>query len=214
MYFTPAAFSVAVLVMTSQLSAAIIFNVGATDSTGLEFANTVSDFTTPFNLAGTENAILGAPDHPGGNNPNVPQIADFGGGDLNSPWAVTVGFASEFSDGMGVDVKIFGVQLNTTEGFELFASGDGAAFTSLGTFSPTSAVNSTFAIEVDFNGAALPADSQFLRFVGTEVPISVSRGFDFDAVGVAHVTATVPEPSTLLLAGVAGTCFWIRRRSQ
>lgn len=191
-------------------------------SAGFIFATSVSDFTTPYTAsgAGSATAALGAPD--GGSDPNTPQYVDFGGGNPANPWTVTLGFAAPFGDVAGVDVRIFTTQLNSTEGFDLYASGDATTFTLLGTFAAFTAGNPDRAtVDVDFNGSALPAGAQYLRFVGTTVPVSsFSFGFDFDAVGVMAVPAApVPEPTTLALlssglALVACRRRWTRRSER
>ena len=184
-------------------------------SAGFIFATSVSDFTTPYTVsgAGLATAALGAPD--GGFDPNTPQYVDFGGGNPANAWTVTLGFAAPFTDVAGVDVRIFTTQLNSTEGFDLYASGDGTTFTLVATFAAFNAGNPDRAtVDIDFNGAALPVGAAYLRFVGTTVPVSsFSFGFDFDAVGVmaAAPNTPVPEPATLALLS-SGLMLVARRR--
>lgn len=193
-------------VATIQLQAAPLFAINTAPSpSGLAFAVSVTDFTLPYQGVAAASNILGAPDALGSPSPNVPGMVDYGGGDLSTAWAVTVGFSSAFADGVGTDVKVFGTQLDATEGWNLFASADGIAFALIGSFTATKYYD-YFSIDVDFNGATLPAGASYLRFEGTQVPIDdFSRGFDFDAVGIAHV-AGVPEPASiaLLAFGLAG----------
>jgi hypothetical protein len=77
-------------------------------------------------------------------------------------------------------------QLNRVEGWRVYASPDGLAFTPLGTFNAFNASNAgRAAVDIDLNGTAVPLGAQYLRFVGTTVPPDgVAHGFDFDAVGV------------------------------
>ena len=193
-------------------AAIFTFNQPPGASAGFSFATTVADFTTTVPSTGGATAVLGAPD--GGDDPNTPQYVDFGGGDVNVPWSVTLGLGALFGDGAGVDVRIFTTQLNVTEGFDLYAGAFvGGPFTLVGTFVPPVVGDfSRGTVDVDFNGVPLPVGAQYLRFIGTEVPISTfSRGFDFDAVGV-RASTDVPEPALLSLLGLGVTVAAGRRR--
>jgi hypothetical protein len=213
---------VAILVVgAAPVSASPIFTFSQPPgaSAAFNFATSVSDFTTPYTAtgAGSETAVLGAPD--GGSNPNTQQYVDFGGGNRAEPWAVTLGFATPFGDVAGVDVRIFTTQLNSTEGFDVYASGNGTTFTLIGTFVAFDAGNpGGGSIDIDFNGTVVPAGAQYLRFVGTTVPISgFSFGTDFDAVGVTAAPTPMPEPASLLLLGTgllgAGVRLWRQKRA-
>jgi hypothetical protein len=203
--------------LPAAASPIVTFNQPPGSAAGFAFATTVSDFTTPYTLAGagTATAVLGAPD--GSFDPNTPQFVDFGGGDLSVPWTVTVGFGTTFGDVAGVDIRVYTTQLNSTEGWDLFASADGVAFSPIATFVAFNAGNpDRAAIDIDLNGTALPVGARYLRFVGTQVPVSnFAFGFDFDAVGVTAVAsapAAVPEPATLLLLS-SGLAMATRRRA-
>jgi hypothetical protein len=200
--------------LVSQTSASTIFTINPSpDTAGLSFATSVSDFTPPVPSTGGSPAILGAPDlPPGATDPNVPQVVDFGG-DSSLAWAVTVGFAATFADGPGIDARVFVVQLDTTEGFDLYASAGGASFLLLGSFIPAAPVLVKSGIDIDFNGQALPAGANYLRFVAVGgVTNSSSRGLDFDAVGVVPAAA-VPEPTTFAFVSTgAALCAYGRRR--
>ena len=197
-----------------RASASPIFVVNLSpDATGLSFATSVFDFTPPVNTGGgPATAILGAPDGGGNLDPNTQAYVDFGG-DVTISWAASVGFGTTFADGPGVDARIFDVQLDPTEGFNLFASADGSSFIFLGEFTgPPATVGAYNTIDIDFNGAALPAGASYLRFVGDTVPInSFTRGLDFDAVGVFPAptgNAPVPEPGTLVLLASGSVLLW------
>lgn len=216
--FHASLFALLTVAWTAPAAAAPVFTLNmATTVGGLSYANSVSDFTTAHQTdgAGSATAILGAPDSFGSVNPNVAGIVDFGGGNAAEPWAVTLGFGSAFADGAGYDLRIFTTQLDPTEGWLLYASADGAAMSLLGTFVPPEArVGAYFSIDVDFNGTPLPEGARFLRFVGTQTPITAStRGADFDAVGVrySHSANAVPEPGTLALLAL-GLAACTRRR--
>ena len=189
--------SIAILGTSRVVQAGPMFTLNSTPSvSGLVFAAAATDFTPPVPSTGGAIAILGPPDNVGGGDPNVATMVDFGGGDLSLPWTVTVEFNAIIGDSPGIDVKVFGTQLDSTEGWELLASADGVAFTPIGTFTPPGQVYHYFAVEVDFNGTPPPAGSRFLRFIGTQVPIDAyARGFDFDAVGVVPLRVT-PARST------------------
>jgi hypothetical protein len=196
-------------------NASPIFTINLSPTTtGLSFATSVFNFTTPVNFGGgPATAILGAPDGTTAD-PNTPPYVDFGG-DTESGWAVSVGFATTFADGPGVDARVFNVQLDPTEGFNLYASADATTFTFLGLYpGPATTVAPRNAIDIDFNGVPLPVNARYLRFVGNQVPVNANtRGLDFDAVGVfpAAAPTAVPEPATLLLLGT-GLTFAARRR--
>ena len=179
-----------VTVMAQEQSATFTIN-HSPGAAQLMFADRVLEFTTPFRRdgAGPETAILNSPDNVGTTNPNVPGMVDFGGGDIAKPWAVTVGFPTMITDVPGPDIRVFSTQLNTPEGWSLSASADGIAFTSIGTF--VAVDNPTyFSVDIDLNGTVLPQNARYLRFVGTQVPISTfTYGFDFDAVGIAPPAA-------------------------
>ena len=206
--------AVGILSLSIPASAAPIFTINTSpNSSGLSFATTVFDYTTTeFPVTGDQTAILGTPDAGQGFDPNVPQIVDFGG-DL--PWAVSVGFGTTFADGLGTDVRVFAAQIDPTEGFDVFASADGVNFVLLGTYGgPVSQVGqlNPLALDIDFNGAPVPAGAQYLRFSGNGS--SFTRGFDFDAVGVVESAATaVPEPASLTLC-LLGTGLFARSRTR
>jgi hypothetical protein len=217
---------VSVVLMTffgfaARASAGPIFTVSlSADTTSLSFATTVSNFTTPVNTGGgPATAILGAPDGIGGVNPNSAPFVDFGDGNLALPWAVTIGFATTFGDGPGVDARIFDTQLDPTEGFFLYASADGTNFSLLGEYpGPVSQIAPYNTIDIDFNGTALPSGAQYLRFVGDLGHTDAfTRGLDFDAVGVFPRSGgnSVPEPGTLALVATGyGFLRSFRRRTK
>jgi hypothetical protein len=208
--------AVAILGLPGRAEATPIFTVNLSPSSaGLSFVTSVFDFTPHVVSTGNETAVLGAPDALQGFDPNVPQIVDFGG---VLPWSVSMGFGTTFADGPGVDVRVFLAQLDPAEGFDMYASANGVSFVLLGTYpgpALTASQLAPMALDIDFNGAAVPAGAQYLRFVGpgdTNV-----RGLDFDAVGVVPVgpsAAAVPEPASLTL--VAGGAFLslLRRRRR
>jgi PEP-CTERM motif-containing protein len=187
------------------------------DRSGLTFANSVVNYTTPVYGAPTD--ILGLPDAPG----NIaPGIVDFAG-------AVTVGFGVNLADRAGVDARVFVTQLDPTEGFSLFAGPTASNLTFLGIYpGPASSYPGAqnLAIDIDFNGM-LPANSQFLRFVAPTPLSLLTYGTDFDAVGVfaapvgesatgeseTAAVAPVPEPGTMLLVG-AGLVALVRARRK
>jgi hypothetical protein len=192
------------LSVAADAAATPIFTVNlAPSADGFSFATSVSNSTPTVASTGTQAAILGLPDAPDGFDPNVPQVVDFGG---TLPWSVDVGFDTTFADGAGVDVRVFTAQVDPAEGFDLYASANGTAFTLLGSFAgPATTVSqlNPLALDIDFNGALLPAGAQYLRFTGTGS--ETVRGFDFDAVGVIAADANpapVPEPASLALLGV------------
>lgn len=211
----------AVLSLAAQAShAAIVTTVTsfstAPDVTGILFASSVANFTPEAGTAtlGVPFAITGAPDHPPGNNsPNSPTIVDFGGTG-SGIWSVDVGFNAAFEDGAGVDLKVYGTQLNTGENFNVLASADGITFSQLGLFDAPNRVG-TFSVDVDFNGMLNVAGARFLRFTGTIDGFAL--GFDFDAVGVTHqATQAVPVPAAVWLFGSTLGALGVaaRRRAQ
>jgi hypothetical protein len=94
------------------------------DLSNITFATSASNFTTPENSTATNGvgfAILGAPDHPPGNNaPQAPTIVDLGGTGV-ATWSIDLEFGTAFKDGLGIDLTVFGTQLNDTENFNLLA---------------------------------------------------------------------------------------------
>lgn len=184
----------------------------APTSAGLTFVTSVFDFTLPLApVTGDETAILGLPDAGQGFNPNTPQFVDFGG---TLPWAVTIGFGSTFTDGTGIDIRIFTAQIDREEAFDLYASADGASFALLGSYpGPAAQVTQSGPLALDIDlGGPVPSGARYLRFIGTAQ--GFARGFDFDAVGVVASATAVPEPAslTLLIAGGAFLACARRRR--
>lgn len=186
------------------------------DITGIMFADSVTNFTQEAGTAtrGVQFAITGPPDHrPGNNSPNSPTIVDFGGAG-SGVWSVDVGFSSAFEDGAGVDLKVYGTQLNASEDFNILASADGSMFSLLGLFDAPNGVG-TFSVDVDFDGMLKVPGARFLRFTG--IIDSFALGFDFDAVGLTHKTSqAVPLPMAAwsFCSALVGLGYFRRRRAQ
>lgn len=174
----------------------------------LVYATAVASSTTPPH--GAPGNILGAPDYTGGSL-SMATIVDFNG-------SVTVEMPCAVRDVPGVDMTVFGAQLDEDEGWDLFvgATASAASMTLVGSFagSPSGQLNTVepLAVLVDFAGTPLPPGARFVRMVKNEPDIGpVSFGFDYDAIGIPPVAGTEiarlgspPNPAVLLPGVTSG----------
>ena len=108
--------------------------------------------------------------------------------------SITAGFAGGLIDGPGADIVIYDVpaQPLTNEFADVFVSTDGVTFTLLGAYGGAGQVNS-FDLSGVFGGVV-----HFVRIVNTGAVNSP----DIDAFQ-GNYAASVPEPATLALLGLA-----------